>query len=188
MRTLRSFMAGMLFVALLVGLSGTALAQEAAKSPQVTHVTGTLIAEETDDSEEEWWEDVDTTEGRPTNVVGHLRGLRSVQTIEWSDPRLPSEKVTETNFDMFRIGVPSEMPFTGSHLLVGPDGYWTGTGTGFCGTDNTCHGLDVLTGHGAYDGLYATLLATTFRGTEWDGLIFEGEMPPMPDPLEPSSE
>jgi len=52
--------------------------------------------------------------------------------------------------------------------------------------------LDILTGHEAYEGLFATILGEhdMSAGAQYvyRGLIYEGEMPPMPDPLEPSAE
>jgi hypothetical protein len=38
---------------------------------------------------------------------------------------------------------------TGALLLQGSDGYWTGSLTGFCDQQETCHVMQTLTGHGA---------------------------------------
>ena len=57
-----------------------------------------------------------------------------------------------------------------------------------------CYGVNVITGHGDYEDLFATFRVTPSQdpasegATLFDGLIFEGEMPPMSDPLEPLAE
>jgi len=184
-RTLGLPLAGTVILALLGGLSVAVAAQaEETDSGPVTSITGVRLGLTTDTSEEEWSVD---------GSVGHARIFRVHETVEWSDPRLPTDKVTTLNFDMYNIGEFRELPMTGTSLLEGPDGYWTGTTTGFCDQDGDCFGIDILTGHGAYEGLFATLHASPLRDPEaegdqlWEGLIFEGEMPPMPDQLEPSA-
>ena len=187
MRTLRLSLAGMVLLVLLAGVGGAVLAQTESAQPDgpVTAVSGTFVRQVTDTSEEEW-----TEEGG----VGHMRTHKFLEVIEWSDPRLPSDNYVVTNFDMYDIGQLREMPYTGTDLLVGEDGYWTGTFTGFCDEQGHCYGMDMLTGHGAYESLFATLLAfppedaESDRDTRWEGLIYEGEMPPMPEYPEPPAE
>jgi hypothetical protein len=75
-------------------------------------------------------------------------------------------------------------------LLRGPEGYWTGTSAGCFDQHGIHHGVEVLTGHGAYDGLLATLHIVSdpeSDTTTAEGLIFPGEMPPEPDPVEPAA-
>ena len=54
--------------------------------------------------------------------------------------------------------------------------------------------MNTITGHEAYEGLYAVIRAfDTIEGPEFgdwvfEGFILEGEMPPMPEPVEPASE
>jgi hypothetical protein len=180
MRTLRLSLVGTVTLALLGGLSGAVIAQSGEASELVTHVTGVVTNSWNDSTEEEWWLDPET--------VGHARGFKQHQNVDWSDPRLPRRKDTRLNFDMYHEGEFREVPVRGTHLLTGPYGYWTGTGSGFCDTDGECVAIDMLTGHEAYEGLNAALFAQTDGATGvtvWDGYIFEGEPLPMPEPLEP---
>ena len=185
MRTLRMSLAGTVILALLGGLGSVALAQEDADSAKVTPFTGVRLSVISDTSEEEWSVDGD---------IGHARFFKALETVEWSDPRLPSEMRSVANFDMYNIGEMREMPMAGTTLLVGQDGYWTGAYTGFCDEVGDCYGMNVLTGHGDYEGLFATLRATSEYDPNYEsdvlfnGLIFEGEMPPVPDPIEPLTE
>jgi hypothetical protein len=185
MRTLKLSPVGTVIFALLGGLTGAVVAQTgpAEEDSPVTAVSGTFVSQVTDTSEQEW-----TEEGG----IAHARYYKFLETIEWSDPRLPSNNHVVLNFDMYD-GELREMPYAGTDLLVGEDGYWTGTFTGFCDQQAHCYGMDMLTGHGAYEGLFATLRAfppedaANARETRWEGLIYEGEMPPMPDYPEPPS-
>jgi hypothetical protein len=185
MRTLRLSLAVSVVVMLLGGLAATASAQEDVESGPVTHFTGTWLSQTTDTSDEEWREEDD---------IGHSRGVRLTEMIEWSDPRLPSEKQHVLNFDMHNIGEFREVPVTGTLLLEGPEGYWTGEFTAYCDADGGCYGMNTITGHGAYEGLFAIFRGIPPRDTDaeggvfFEGLIFEGEMPPMPEPLEPPAE
>ncbi len=91
------------------------------------------------------------------------------------------------------MGPASHPPEPAAVLLEGPDGYWTGTNTYFCDHGDTCHGMTHLTGHEAYEGLSALIASAAVPGAagqEWEseGLIFEGEMPPFPEPLEPAAD
>ena len=152
----------------------------------VTHVTGTRVSAVEDTTDEEWWAE---------DGVGHSRGMRATETVEWSDPRLPSELQVATNLDTYwsPVGEFRETVFSGTSLMEGPDGYWTGEFTAYC-DDSDCYGLNTITGHGAYEGLYAVLRAfDDIEGPEdgdWvlDGLLFEGEMPPLPEAMEPSTD
>jgi hypothetical protein len=104
-------------------------------------------------------------------------------------PRLPSDVLNVLNFDMHHIGHFQDLPVTGAVLLQGSDGSWRGSLTGFCDPQEICHVMEILTGHGAYEGLFATILGggdtAQFR---YEGMIFEGEMPPMPEAVEPITE
>ena len=82
---------------------------------------------------------------------------------------------------------------TGTTLMEGPEGYWTGEFTLFCDADSGCSGVNTITGHGAYEGLFAVMRAfddiegPVFGDWVFEGVIFESEMPPMPEALEPSA-
>ena len=182
MRTLRLSLVGTVILGLLGGLGGVVLAQGDTDPAKVTPFTGIALSSMPDSSDEEWWVE---------DGVGHSRTLRVREAVEWSDPRLPSEKQNVVNFDMFEIGEFRQTAMTGTTLLEGPDGYWAGEFTVYCDTVGDCYGTNILTGHGAYEGLFAIFRSTPSdpggRGQGFfDGLIFEGEMPPMPDPIEPS--
>lgn len=127
---------------------------------------------------------------RSHDWVGCWRGMNFTGEFEWSDSRLPREAEVIFNFDAYgEVGV----AYNNMWLLKDADGYWAGPWTGWCDLDSdTCSGVVILTGHGAYAGFYAILAErpdgseTGFQGFE--GAILRGEPPPMPDPVEPSAE
>jgi hypothetical protein len=176
MRTLRLSLAGMVMLALLGGLGGVALAQADTEGAKVTHVTGTRVSA-VEGTIDEWWE---------ADGIGHGRGLHATETIEWSDARLPSELQMVQNVD----ALGREAVVTGATLLEGPEGYWTGEFTAYCDPDSDCHGMNTITGHGAYEGLFAVFRGfwADGPGSDWvfDGVIYEGETLPMPEALEPT--
>ena len=64
-------------------------------------------------------------------------------------------------------------------IIHGPDGDWTGPGYGVRDADGTVHGVEMLTGHGAYAGLVYAASVTTpmgYTGTT-SGFIAEGAVP-----------
>jgi len=177
MRTLRLSLTGTLILVLLGAVGGAAMAQEP-EAPDAW-VTGVGQGMTGDPSEVEW---SDTGSG----MSG--RGLKVVETVEWSDQRLPSEFRSVGNLHAVESGT----TFSSSELWEGPDGDWTGRWTGICDLEDNCWGLSVLTGHGAHAGLSAVIVTMApedpTSSAEYKGLIFEGELPPMPDPVEPSAE
>ena len=182
MRALRLSLAGALVMALLGGLVGAVVAQDGDESgPTITPFTGLRVNEMGDVSEEEWTEE---------DGVGRARTYKLRENVEWSDPRLPSEVLNVLNFDMYDIGELRNAVIRGTTLLQGTDGYWTGESWGFCDADGDCFGLTALTGHDAYDGLFAVLREVPLEDPDargiigYEGIIFEGEMPPMPGPVE----
>ena len=114
-------------------------------------MTGTVTAATPDTSDEEWWIE---------DAIGHARVYKISETVDWSDPRFGDGALLSLNFDMYEISQAKQMPVTGSMWLQGPDGHWTGTSTGFCDPAGDCHSMIILTGHDAYDGLFATMLNT----------------------------
>jgi hypothetical protein len=190
MRTLRLSVVGMVILALLGAMGGAVMAQDepaameefgrpAEEAPvTATHVTGTPIDHASDDSAVENWTD--------ERGVEHYHGFRASSTDEWSDPRLPSETAMVENYDIYQTDDGSQVVGLSAVRLDGPGGSWTGTATSLYSLpDGTGTGLMVLTGEGAYEGLFAVLEGDP---TGWDGYICEGEMPPMPDPPEPPAE
>ena len=175
MRTVRLSLVGLVMLVLLGGLGGVALAQADTDTAKVTHFTGTRLSA-VEGTVDEWWE---------ADGIGHARGLHATETIEWSDPRLPSELQIVQNLD-----VPGqEAVVTGATLLEGPEGYWTGEFTAYCDPESECHGMNTITGHVAYEGLFAVFRGfyAGGPGSDWvfDGVIYEGETLPIPDALEP---
>jgi hypothetical protein len=113
------------------------------------------------------------------------REFETHERFKWSDPLLPPEVTTRRTTGAL---TPTMGLTTGSLLLEGPEGYWSGTLTA-----RTLLGVEVgtwvLTGHGVYEGLSA-LLTTTEDTSEVsvEGFIFPGLFPPVPEPLEPPTE
>ena len=178
MRTTRIPLVGAVTLMLLGGLGGVMLAQD--EMPlTATRVTGTVIDKVWDDSEAEFTTD--------EHGVDQLRGLSIHETWEWSDERLPADKTGVWNNNGHWIGAgDGVLAWTGANRLDGPDGSWSGTATGFYELmTGKSFGLDVYVGEGAYDGLTLVLQC---GDTTCDGYILEGELPPMPEPVEPPAE
>ena len=165
----------------------------------VTFVTGSTVRQ-IDHIESGWDEGAAAGPGqvRGYEVLGPAangRGSLVEQDIEWSDPRLPSKHWM--SFDYHLIYKLPEGPegvnsIVTSNLLVDEAGSWTGTGRAVESDENDDrYSLYTLTGHGAYEGLYALLRGTPgmdARGPwdrQYEGWILEGQLPPFPDTPEP---
>jgi len=172
MRTLRLTLAGTVTLALLGGFAVAAGAQsdEAASASEVTMVTGERLA-------------IPMSEAKPVSAGGYVRYPQVVVTYSWSDPRLPTEM-------RFRMNGVAHHVFTGTALLEDPVGHWSGTWEAFIGEGGRVRGLLRLTGFGAYDGLIAVLHGTDeqcpFECMRYDGVIVEGDLPPLPEAFEPA--
>jgi len=181
MRALRVTLAGTVILALLGGLGSAAIAQADTDAGPVTRVTGTVLSSVDDATDEESWEE---------DGIYHSRGFRVTETVDWSDPRLPSELQSVQNLDASG----SSAVVSGTTLLEGPEGYWTGEFIVVCDAASGCTGVNTITGHEAYEGLFAVMRAfddiegPVFGDWVFEGLIFEGEMPPMPEALEPATD
>ncbi len=187
MRTLRVSLIGTVVVMLLAGLAGTAVA----RTDGSARVTGSELYSMAG-SYPEFSEDGVLGE----DWIGHGRGMGSTQKIEWSDPRLPSEVQSVTNFEAYGSEVDGDVGavvINSMWLLEDSDGTWIGPWTGWCDDQDRCQGMVVLTGHGAYDGFYTVLterLEEDADGTAtkvFEGAILAGEMPPLPAPPEPTT-
>jgi hypothetical protein len=179
MRTLRLSLAGAVILALLGGLSVAVVAQaDEEQAPTATYVTG-------------------------GEVSGSTSGPYVAKEMDWSDPRLPSRMREDFNIDEHVAIHPDGLAMAGqmarTYRLDGPEGAWAGTGrvlgwmTQPISEDEhseTWVELLTLTGEGAYEGLSATLVRVIYEGdiSPYEGFIFEGGLPPMPDPVEPTSE
>ena len=187
MRTLWLSLPAMVILALAGGLSVTIAAQDDGEAPSATHVTGTRLSTSMT-SEPEEWEDGD---------VHYWRGVQTERIVEWSDPRLPSRVMFHSNGNWHVLGDGAVGAFAVAVRLVGEDGEWAGTEYALMAPESSV-GLYVLTGSGAYEGLWAMLEGSLVVDADgdpvvdadnqvmsiYDGYIFESEMPPMPDPIE----
>lgn len=156
-------------------VSGSAISVATQAADPVTFVTGTRVQNA----------EADAGTFVPGEGVGHIEGIRHEQTIEWSDPRLPSLRIVTSNADVIEPEAPAAVPFSSVVLLDGDHGSWTGTAVGyFEGAFGDFMGTNMLVGHGEYEGLSAVLYespATDAEGvTVFEGIIFEGTMPALP--------
>lgn len=157
---------------------GSTLGAAAQGAEPVTFVTGTRV------------ENTESDPGTfvPEDGIGHILGITYEQTIEWSDSRLPALRVVTSNADVIQPDAPAAVPFVSTVLLDGADGSWTGTAVGyFEGAFGDFVGTNTLVGHGQYDGLSAVLYESPAADAEgltvFEGIIFEGTMPAMPEAL-----
>jgi hypothetical protein len=186
MRMLRLSLAGAASLALLAGLGVVVVAQDdGASDPGYTLVSGTTTAEQWHaDAEQSWEED----------GVLHSRDTVGEWTVEWSDRRLPSKMWHRIDYEGYGTDEPDGgvTPYATSVLLVDDQGSWVGTGRGV-GYGKGFVQM-VLVGQDAYEGLYAiidrhgTVLPNEHPMRLFEGFIFEGELTPMPDAVEPAAE
>ena len=127
------------------------------------------------------------------------------QVVEWSDPRLPTDLWLSLGFTRISQGEDQPesvraMNLAWQSLLEDEQGRWRETGRSVLDADEK-YSLYVLTGEGAYEGLSALLQGVDPDDEEaaywhahapWDmayeGYIFEAELTPMPEPVEPPAE
>ena len=171
--------------------STAVVAQDDVEAPSATHVTGTRLSTSMT-SEPEEWEDGD---------VHYWRGVQTERTVEWSDPRLPSRFLVATNANWHALEDGAVGGFANAVRLVSDDGDWAGTEYALAEPESSV-GLYVLTGSGAYEGLWAIFEGSLVMDADgnpvvdadgrvtntYDGYIFESELPPMPDPIKPPAE
>lgn len=80
---------------------------------------------------------------------------------------------------------------SGTGQITNDDGWWSTEFHGFAQPGKNAyhngHYALTFTGGGGYEGLSAMLLMTPVPGSHWDvqGIIFPGDMPEMPDAVEP---
>jgi len=176
---------------LLAGLTLTVVAQDEEPAP-VTFVTGTVV--------EQWMHD-DASAADESSPHPDVRGYEVIedgslglieQSVEWSDPRLPSQHWFTARYQMI-YDLDTEkgaLTTTSNHLLEDEDGSWRGSGR-FVKADAGEHqyGFYMLEGEGAYEGLYALLRGTAevlAHGPyelSYEGHIFEAE--PLSQPGTP---
>jgi hypothetical protein len=167
---------------LVASLSLAVVAQDEEPAP-VTFVTGTVIEQSNHQD--------DTEPDPPTYVRGfEIIAQRSAglieQSVDWSDPRLPSEHWLQVSYQMVYDWDEEEgaVTTTTSHLMEDDAGGWTGSGRFV--EDGDQYSFYALTGNGEYEGLYALLRGAPGVDSHgpWDiayeGYIFEAEMLPFP--------
>ena len=177
MRALSLILASTVTVALLVGASALAAARsEDAQS--AVHVTGL----ETDlrfDLEVDWTQEL-------VGRVEETRQTEIISTIDWSDARLPDQVRIRANYDEYPPSDANapERPWAYVGSVADDAGSWVGTLTMTKDQEGAFLGQMMLEGTGANDGLFAILgLSATADGSmEYDGFLFEGELPPRPEP------
>ena len=176
MRTLRLSLAGTAILALLGGVGGAVLAQDDGSAPpEPVVVTGTFASEEFQSSV--GW----TEEGG----IYRWEGPWWILTWEASDPRLIGQGTKISNLsgsESTEIGIGAS-----TYVLDGPDGRWVGSGYTY-GAPTGGVDLLVLHGEGAYDGLTSVLSIDWSDVATFEGVIFPGEAPEIPEPIEPSTE
>ncbi len=187
---MRTLCIGVFALGLMVGVAGAAAAD--GETPVASYVSGTIVESFGPPPESVEADDVDRLL------------LLSERDVDWSDPRLPSRMLTRTLMDT-REGLhpegsvwPSVIAI--SYRLEDADGAWVGGGHGFDASPEAMPSesfgpmgveLATLSGEGAYEGLSA-ILVLYVDVTDWgageyvfEGYIYEGEPPPVLDPIEP---
>ena len=185
MRTARATLAGPVIAAMIAGSAMGAAAHDE-ESPTPAFVAGTVM-ELTAYMEEDEGRTV-SEEAGVIREEGHVLGQR----VRWSDPRLPSEHWVRVNLAIYDEDAGTgALVLETSHLLVDDEGAWRGTGRAFANRDDR-HSYFELVGEDAYDGLHAFLRGKPDAelmapwDVEYEGWIFEGEVPDLPEPAEPA--
>jgi hypothetical protein len=191
MRANRASLAVLGGLAMCLGLLSVTTAQE--EPAPVSFVSGTVV---------EVYGHTFTEASVPTDVrgyevtVGTSQPTLMRQVVEWSDPRLPTTHWVSGDYTL--IWKPSYEDMDGAmntvtrSLLEDEEGRWRGTGR-WVNDGRERFSFYVLTGEGAYEGLYALLHGVTPADAEgpWDlayeGYIFEAEMLPFPDEPVPAT-
>ena len=181
MRTLWLSMVGTVILVLLGVTNAAVLAQEATPTPNPmapAAVTGTVTPGEMGSYGSTDYEGY---------IYERTEGQWSTSSWEASDPRLRGQGTISANWNEspgYQAGIASV-----AHVLVTPGGRWLGTGHLFY-TDGGLYEMTVLRGEGAYDGWTATVLihAGPDSRNTFVGVIFGGEAPTVPEPVEPPAE
>ena len=127
MRTLRLSLTGIVILGLLGAVGGAAMAQESEEMSPNAWVAGVGQTMTGDPSEVEWSETDHGMSGL---------GFKAVETVDWSDERLPGEFRSVGNLHANETGT----VFVTSELHEGSDSDWTGEFTGVCDLEDRCWG------------------------------------------------
>ncbi len=196
MRTLRMSLVGTVILGLLASLSLAVVAQDEEPAP-FTFVTGTIVEQFGYTEGARVGEDEmgpGTHEQREEDGVLYERGVIIEQEVDWSDPRLPTTHWLRLDLAIHGMDERDGLVMTvgTSHLLEGAEGSWRGTGRVIEDADGRLSQY-VLSGEGDYESLYALLQGTPGMDAHgpldysYEGFIFEGQLPPFPDPVEPAT-
>jgi hypothetical protein len=142
-------------------------------------------------------------EGEVTHIDGNTTEIRggysAGKPVEATDPRASGLLTTVHDADAFRSGDSRFTTFTTSVRLVNEGGVYSGTGTSVSAFTSEMALADefprstemtVLTGEGGYEGLMLILGSSDDGNGEadWGVIVPTDQMPPTPDPVEPSVE
>ena len=190
MRTVAKAVSALVIASVFV-VASTAVHAQTEEPPLPAHVTGTVVEMSGygPGGDDEAQVQI-TDEPGVMREAGHVVGQR----VEWSDPRLPSEHWIRLDLAIYE-GDPEAGVMTqqSSHLLLGDEGSWRGTGRAVLSEDARDSYYELI-GEDAYEGLHVFLRGTTGADAHapWEsgyaGWIFEGEPPGFPDPAEPEEE
>ena len=177
MRTSRVLSAGTVILLLATSLSGVVAAQDEADPMAPAYFTYTTELVE------------DTPRGNPMVLRDHPQ----VDRVEATDPRASGLMTSTTNWDTVVLGDEWRVITTAMSLrLTNEGGTWAGTGRDVMsgGEAMLMNTMAVLTGEGGYEGL--TLVMGAFMqmnvaDANWGFILPTDQMPPMPDPVEPSA-
>ena len=174
MRTVRLSLVGTVILSLVGGLGSVVMAQsepEVATGPE--HAWVTLVSEDCDFAGQD-------SSGEGDGFTWYHGGTYTCDLV-FSDPRVSGTLTGVYSDNCFgAAGLPCV--FWDSEEITGPEGTWTG---GVWGTvqagEPQATSLKVFTGSGAYEGLTFLLHGVGVLGEQdFYGLIYEGNLPPMP--------
>ena len=131
-------------------------------------------------------ESVETVEG----VVQERGYVCEPTRIAASDPRFSAEGTWRWNADTYQSEEGSRTVIYGAEYLTNEGGGWTcpvhrlASSSGYIPNEYGSTAIQVCTGTGGYEGLSAMVswLEPNGSATSFVGLIFSGDVPPMPEP------
>jgi hypothetical protein len=122
-----------------------------------------------------------------------VRGHEEMDVIEASDPRASGLLTTIANWNWVVHEDTGFMTAATSVRLANESGAWSGTGrAGLAGVEgrSLLSLMAALTGEGDYEGLSLVMNQYRYADAEtfWGVILPSDEVPPMPEPVEPTSE
>jgi hypothetical protein len=105
--------------------------------------------------------------------IYHFRGLQEGYTCDFSDDRLDGYSIQSSNGNLFMVNEYFGYgPLWGTNYLENDGGSWTGSYTGKLTADGGNNFIEILHGHGGYEGY--TAIIRTYRENYLDELTTEG--------------